>query len=91
LILYMTTFDYITIIWFLSAVAVLIIAPFRGRSGVLWFLLGLPLGPFAFFILNDLPRLPRSSSGSSHNYCPPCGASIQVAEARFCAHCGKPF
>lgn len=77
------------IIWLLFGMVAAVIANSKGRSGCIWFLLGVLLGPFSLVVL-VLPSLKpgqEQPSAATHVQCPDCAELIRM-EARVCKHCG---
>jgi MFS family permease len=68
--------------WVLVAVAVGWLADQKGRSPVIWFLVGLLWGPFAVLLVG---LAPRGASGQYHR-CSECREPIR-REAQVCPFC----
>jgi hypothetical protein len=93
----------IIIIWILFGVSAALVASQKGRSGFLWFLLGVILGPFgllfAILIKNQVlpiaektPQLPTGEFSLDHETkkCHQCAETIKL-EAYKCRFCGEQF
>jgi hypothetical protein len=76
-------FAFATLItWLLFAIVTAFAAGARGRSTLLWFLIGFLLGPFGLVLVLVLPR----QMGWTHTRCPAC-AELVLREATVCRHC----
>ena len=78
--------------WLALSVAVGFYASSRGRSGVLWFFVGVVLTPLLAFVFcavfdNKANPMPKPPSSDTHVKCPDC-AELVLAQARVCKHCG---
>jgi hypothetical protein len=80
----------VVFIWFGIAVLTGIAASSRGRSGFIWFLLGLffsLLALIAVLVLQSKKRDPNAPTPDTHVRCPDC-KELVLKEARVCKHCG---
>lgn len=83
------------LVWLISCVGASSIASSKGRSGFLWFILGVLFGPLAFIVI-FLPSMSKVSeerairTGESGDYkkCPFCAEAVRK-EAVKCKHCGS--
>jgi hypothetical protein len=81
----------ILLLWFGAALVTGIVASSKGRSGILWFILGCPFGLFALLLVALMPavqrRDPNAPSPNTHVRCPDC-RELVYHDARKCKHCG---
>lgn len=75
--------------WLLIAFACAFIASNKGRSGVLWFVIGAMTAVLGLIVIAALPteQRPRTSKGEVKQ-CPFCAEEI-LAAAVVCKHCGR--
>lgn len=75
--------------WILCCIFAAVIAAHKGRDPVLWFLVGVPCGPFALLVaaLPSLKQSPNTPTPETHVKCPDC-AELVLKEAKKCKHCG---
>ena len=79
--------------WLTCAVAAAVVASDKGRSPIIWFMLGVLLGPIGL-LLSFLPRpRPEIVEGRARSIgllvpCPACGKDVW-AKAPACPHCGE--
>lgn len=81
----------IAIIWIGFALACAIVANNKGRSPVLWFLIGLCFSLIALIIILVLPSLKKEGAqldARTQTRCPDC-QEIILRGARVCKHCGS--
>jgi hypothetical protein len=81
----------IVILWLVFAVLVGMLAAFRGRSGVAWFLIAVLISPLLGLlfvaVLPSLAIAPGTPTPQTHVKCPDC-RELVLKEARVCKHCG---
>jgi len=82
---HMTT-ETIFVIWLCFGIVTAIAAQQKNKSFILWFILGVLLGPFGLIAaLLQSPYSPKT-----HMICPDCGEYVLLS-ARVCKHCGCRF
>ena len=82
--------ELLLLFWFLCAIGAAAIGSMKGRSGILWLLLGAVFGLFALVIVAVLPKVKPGvdiPGPATHVICPDCRSYIPK-EARVCKHCG---
>jgi hypothetical protein len=72
-------------IWFAASVVVALIAAYRGRRPVVYFLLSLVLSPILMGLIALIA--PARATTRTHVACPDC-RTLVARDARACAHCG---
>lgn len=80
----------IFLLWTAFAIASAVIAGSKGRSVILWLILGALFSLFALIVVAVMPSVKRDKDApdpDTHVKCPDCREFVRM-DARKCKHCG---